>query len=252
MALVEGVASKVAVKPWASGVKGKLTRWMPDPAGEFTQPAGTRALAIDAAPCTDAVTETSCETLFVVSEAVTVTVTLPEGVVLVVETVSTAEPEPPVIEVVSRLAATLELLEEALSVTDPVKPFTAWMLIVNVAAAPAETGCDVGSADKENSELLPPPPEPVTVRRGEITQPFATRNNVANSSANLRINPLFRRGPRVSASANLLSVIFALRSGYPESFVLKQGGASKQKDNFIGLSGAAQVFAGWQQEMVKS
>ena len=35
-------------------------------------------------------------------------------------------------------------------------------------------------------------------------------------------------------------------------FVLKQGGASKQKDNFIGLSGTAQMFAGWWQEMVKS
>jgi hypothetical protein len=48
-------------------------------------------------------------------------------------------------------------------------------------------------ADKENSELLPPLPEPLTVLRGEITQPFAMRNNVANSSANLRMNPLFCR-----------------------------------------------------------
>ena len=125
MALVEGVTSKVAVKPWASGVKGKLTRWMPDPSGEFTQPAGTSALAIDAAPCTTAVTEIFCETLFAVSEAVTVTVTLPEGVVPVVETVRMAEPEPPVIVVLSKLAATLELVEEALRVTVPVKPFTA-------------------------------------------------------------------------------------------------------------------------------
>lgn len=121
----DGVASKIAVKPWAPGVAGKLTRWMPDPAGEFTQPAGTSALAMDAAPCTDAVMETFCETLFVVSEAVTVMVTLPEGVALVVETVRTAEPEPPVIEVVSKLAATLELVEEALRVTVPVKLFTA-------------------------------------------------------------------------------------------------------------------------------
>jgi hypothetical protein len=72
------------------------------------------------------------------------------------------------------------------------------MLIVNVAAAPAETGCDLGLADKENSELLPPPPpEPLTVRRGEITQPFVTRNSAANSSANLRMNPLFRRRSRM-------------------------------------------------------
>ena len=193
MALVEGVASKVAVKPWASGVRGKLTRWSPEPAGEFTQPAGTIAPALDAAACTDAVTETFCETLFAVSEAVTVMATLPEGVVLVVETVRTAEPEPPVIVVLSKLAATLELAEEALRVTVPAKPFTGRTLMVKVAAAPAETDCDVGLADKENSELLPPPPEPLTVRRGEITQPFATRNSAANSSANLRITPLFRR-----------------------------------------------------------
>jgi hypothetical protein len=64
---------------------------------------------------------------------------------------------------------------------------------VNVAAAPAEMDCDVGLADKENSELLPPLPEPPTVRRGEITQPFAMKNNAANSNANLRMNPLFRR-----------------------------------------------------------
>ena len=193
MALVEGVASKVAVKPWPSGVRGKLTRWSPEPAGEFTQPAGTIAPAVDAAACTDAVTETFCETLFAVSEAVTVMATLPEGVVLVVETVRTAEPEPPVIVVLSKLAETVELAEEALRVTVPLKPFTARTLIVNVAAAPAETDCDVGLADNENSELLPPLPDPSTLRRGEITQPFATRNSAANSSANLRITPLFRR-----------------------------------------------------------
>ena len=216
MAPVEGVTSKVAVKPWASGVKGKLTRCTPDPAGEFTQPAaGTSALAVDAAACTDAVTETFCETLFVVSEAVTVTATLPVGVVLVVETVRTAEPEPPVIVVLSKLAVTVELAEEALRVTLPVKPLTARTLIVNVAAAPAETDCDVGLADKENSELLPPLPEPFTVRRGEITQPFATRNSAANSSAILRID-----------------------SSFPSML--------------IGLSRVAQMFAeGWQ-EMVKS
>jgi hypothetical protein len=46
-------------------------------------------------------------------------------VVPVVETVRMAEPEPPVIVVLSKLAATLELVEEALRVTVPVKPFTA-------------------------------------------------------------------------------------------------------------------------------
>jgi len=191
MAPVDGVASKVAVKPWASGVKGKLTRCTPDPAGEFTQPAAGTNAAMEAAACTDVVTETFCETLFAVSEAVTEMATLPVGVVLVVETVRTAEPEPPVIVVLSKLAATVELAEEALRVTVPVKPFTARTLIVKVAAAPAETDCDVGLADKENSELLPPLPEPFTLRRGEITQPFATRNSAANSSANLRIDSSF-------------------------------------------------------------
>lgn len=122
----DGVAPKVAVKPWAIGVEGMLMRWMPDPAGEFTQSAaGTSALAVEAVPCTDAVTETFCETLFAASEAVTVMVTLPEDAELVAEAVRTAEPEPPVIDVVSRLAATLEFAAEALSVTVPVKPFTA-------------------------------------------------------------------------------------------------------------------------------
>src|SRR5512142_633467 len=120
---------------------------MPDPAGEFIHPAAaTRALMVDAAACTDAVTETFWETLFVESEAVMVMVTLPEAAVLVAETVRTAEPEPPVIEVVSRLAATLEFAAAALSVTVPLKPFTACTLIVKVAEAPAVTDCDVGLA----------------------------------------------------------------------------------------------------------
>lgn len=187
----EGVTSKVAVKPWAAGVEGKLTRCIPDPAGELTQPARITALTVDAVPCTDAVTETFWDTLFVESEAVIVMVTLPEGAVLMAETVSTAEPEPPVIEVVSRLAATLEFAADALSVTVPVKPFTACTLIVYVAEAPAEMDCDVGLADNENSELPPPLPEPFTVRRGEITQAFAIRNSAASRSPNLRMNPLF-------------------------------------------------------------
>src|SRR6266853_3232910 len=111
--------------------------------------------------------------------------------------------------------------------------------------------CEVGLADKENSELLPPLPEPPTVRRGEITQPFAMKNSAANSSANLRMNPLFRRRSRmIRFCPRIFSpVIFAptLCSGtkfVPNLFVLKQGGAPKQKDNFIGFPGAAQMFAG--------
>jgi hypothetical protein len=201
---------------------------------------------MDAAACTDVLTEIFCETLFVVSVAVTVTATLPEGVVVVVETVRTAAPEPPVIVVLSKLAETVELAEEALRVTVPVKPFTARTLIVNVAAAPAETDCDVGLADNENSELLPPLPDPLTLRRGEITQPFATRNSAANSSANLRMTPLFRRCSRM---IRFRREIFLPR----DQFVPAEARCAwKQKDNFIGLSGAAQMFAGGWQEMVKS
>jgi len=67
--------------------------------------------------------------------------------------------------------------------------------------------CDVGLADKENSELLPPLPEPPTVRRGEITQPFAMKNSAANSSANLRMNPLFP--PTLTDDSLLPAKLFA-------------------------------------------
>ena len=92
--------------------------------------AGTIAPAVDAPPVTEAVTEIVWETLFLGSVAATVMVTLPEGVELVVETVKTAEPEPPVIVVVSRLAITFELADEALSETVPVKLFIAVTLMV--------------------------------------------------------------------------------------------------------------------------
>jgi hypothetical protein len=130
---------------------------------------------------------------------------------------------------------------------------------VKVAAAPAEMDCDVGLADKENSELLPPLPEPFTVRRGEITQPFAMKNSAANSSANLRMNPLFPPTltddsllPANLCAPNLCPGTFALEPGCPESFRPEAMGRAETEDNFIGLSGTAQVFAGWRQEMVKS
>ena len=62
--------------------------------------------------------------------AVTVIVALPAGVALVVETVKTADPEPPVMVVVSKLATMFELEEEALSETEPVNPLSGEMLIV--------------------------------------------------------------------------------------------------------------------------
>src|SRR5216684_2070779 len=135
-----------------------------------------------------AVTETFRETLWLVSEAVTVMVTLPEGVELVVEAVKTAEPEPPVIEVVSKLAIMFEFVEEAVSETVPVKPFTAVTLIVYVPEAPAVMTWVVGLADNENSEFPPPLPvvEP-TVRRGEITQPLFKVRRIASKNTNVRI-----------------------------------------------------------------
>ena len=64
------------------------------------------------------------------SLAVTVIVALPAGVADVVEAVKTAEPEPPLIVVLSKVATMFEFEEDALSETVPVKPFTAEMLIV--------------------------------------------------------------------------------------------------------------------------
>jgi hypothetical protein len=46
---------------------------------------------------------------------------------------------------------------------------------------------DVGLADKLNSELLPLPVFDPTVRRGDITQPFAMINRLASNTANLRM-----------------------------------------------------------------
>jgi hypothetical protein len=119
--------------------------------------------------------------------------------------------------------------------------------------------CDVGLADKENSELLPPLPEPFTVRRGEITQPFAMKNSAANSSANLRMNPLFRRRsrmirfcPRSFSPGNLCPDSFALEPRLSRIFCPEARGRAEQKDNLVGFTGTAQVFAGWRQEMVKS
>ena len=135
----------------------------------------------------EAFTETFWEILFVVSEAVTVMMTLPDVAVAAVETVRVAEPDPPVMVVLSKLAVIFVLEEEALSDTVPVKPFTAETLMAKVAEPPAVITWEVGLADKLNSELLPPPPLPETVRRGEITQPLVTMNRLASNNANLRM-----------------------------------------------------------------
>jgi hypothetical protein len=77
-----------------------------------------------------AVTETFWEMLFGVSEAVMVIVTLPLGVAVVVDTVRVAEPEPPVMVVLSKLATTFVFEADALSDTVPVKPFCGATLMV--------------------------------------------------------------------------------------------------------------------------
>ena len=68
--------------------------------------------------------------MFEVSEAVTVMLILLAVVAPVVETVKTAEPEPPLIVALSKLATMFELDEVALSETVPVKPFNGETLIV--------------------------------------------------------------------------------------------------------------------------
>ena len=66
-----------------------------------------------------------------------------------------------------------------------------------MAEPPAVIAWEVGLADKLNSELLPPPPVPFTVRRGDITQPFAIINRLATNNANLRMQEsLFAAGPK--------------------------------------------------------
>jgi len=137
--------------------------------------------------------ETFSEILFAVSEAVTVMMTLPDVAVLAVETVRVAEPDPPVMVVLSKLAVMFVLEEEALSDTVPVKPFTAETLMAKVAELPAVITWEVGLADKLNSELLPPLPVPFTERRGDITQPFVAINTLVRNNANLRMGNLFPR-----------------------------------------------------------
>ncbi len=100
------------------------------PAAEIVAPA------VEAAAVTDAVTEILWETLLFGSDAKTVIVAVPDEV-LVVWTVSVAEPEPPVIEVVSKLATIPEIEEEALRLTVPVKPFVPVTLTEYVPLAPA-------------------------------------------------------------------------------------------------------------------
>ena len=59
---------------------------------------------------------------------------------------------------------------------------------------PAVMTWEVGLADKENSELLPPlPVVELTVRRGEITHPLFRINTIASKNANVRIGDSLSR-----------------------------------------------------------
>jgi len=158
----------------------------------------------------EAFTEIFWEILFAVSEAVTVMVTLPDVEVLAAETVRVAEPDPPVMVVLSKLAVMFVLEEEALSDTVPVKPFTAVTLMAKVAEPPAVITWEVGLADKLNSELLPPLPVPFTVRRGDITHPLVAINALARNNANLRMGEsLSSAGPNHYES-NRLDCLYGL------------------------------------------
>ena len=186
-----------------------------------------------------AVTETFRETLWLVSEAVTVMVTLPEGVELVVEAVKTAEPEPPVIEVVSKLAIMFEFVEEAVSETVPVKPFTAVTLIVYVPEAPAVMTWVVGLADNENSEFPPPLPvvEP-TVRRGEITQPLFKVRKIASKNTNVRIGCSSFRWPVIRHGDNAIGLSFQV-----QVFARDAVKIGKEFDYFVRLGLAGCLFS---------
>ena len=155
----------------------------------------------------EAFTETFWEILFVVSEAVTVMVILPDVAVVAVETVRVAEPDPPVMVVLSKLAVMFVLEEEALSDTVPVKPFTAETVMAKVAELPAVITWEVGLAESENSELLPPLPVPETLRRGEITQPFAMIKSNDSNEANLRMGSLFPRPVPITYESNTLDCL---------------------------------------------
>src|SRR3954465_2372241 len=170
----------------------------------MSAPAGDAALTIEA------FRETCWEILLGTSEAVTVMATLPAGVALLVVIVKTAEPEPPVMELLSKLETMFEFAVEELSDTVPVKPFTACTVIWNVADEPAVTDWEVGFADKLNSELLPPPPLEFTFRRGDITQPFVMINTLASNNPNLRMRELFPRPVPNRNVSNTLDYLYEL------------------------------------------
>ncbi len=127
------------------------------------------------------------------------------------ETVRVAEPDPPVMVVLSKLAVMFVLEEEAVSDTVPVKPLTAETLMVKVAEPPAVITWEVGLAESENSELLPPLPVPETLRRGEITQPFAMIKSNDSNEANLRMGNLFPRPVPITYESNTFGLFLVVR-----------------------------------------
>ena len=199
----------------------------PAPALAVMHAAGTVADAV--ALVTETVTVTLCDTLLAVSVPVTVSVALPVGVAVPVWTVKLAPPEPPVMVGLSRLAVTLELLDETVSETVPVKEFNACTVTVNTTLAPAVTLCVVGLAVRENSELLPLPVLPPTILLGEITHPFTAMNKTMKKNDNKKNNNLRMKVP-------------SFYSEVPHDFFLQQAVASNWR-TVIGFTDVVLLFA---------
>jgi hypothetical protein len=89
--------------------------------------------------------------------------------------------------------------------------------------------CVVGFTDKENSELLLPPPlELPTVRRGEITQPVANKHRIARKNAGLRIGCSFR------LMASLPRLVWCWQAVVPEDWIMVACASVDRKGGRIG------------------
>jgi hypothetical protein len=103
--------------------------------------------------------------------------------------------------------------------------------------------CEVGLAVTENSELLPPLPlEPLTVRRGEITQPLTTSNSSAKKNADLRMHvPFSARRKAIGAAFDKVcgcwqrAILFGLYLPV-QVFAGKSAKSGKARTSFVKLS----------------
>ena len=99
---------------------------------------------------------------------------MPVGVEVAVETVRVDEPEPPVIEVVLKVACIEEDAPVALRRTVPLKAFLGATVTLKLAAAPAVTVCEPGLTD--SVKFAVPLLFDVVSRLGEITHPASERS----------------------------------------------------------------------------